>query len=94
MLGLHAILCRKPAAGARQRQLNSVGGSSKSSVSSATTHDDVLKDMVPQLCKPYGLVLECAPPLPLCCTAAAGKRLRSGPPLCVHWAPPSVCIGC
>ena len=65
MLGLHAILCRKPAAGARQRQLNSVGGSSKSSVSSATPHDDVLKDMVPQLCKPYGLVLECAPPPPV-----------------------------
>jgi len=27
-------------------------------VSSVTTHDDLLKDMVPQLCKPYGLVLE------------------------------------
>jgi len=67
VLGLHAILCRKPAAGARQRQLNSAtGSSSKSSVSSATTHDDVLKDMVPALCKPYGLVLECG---------AAARRL-------------------
>jgi hypothetical protein len=35
-------------------------------VSSATTHDDVLKDMVPALCKPYGLVLECG---------AAARRL-------------------
>jgi len=95
VLGLHAILCRKPAAGARQRQLTSMGGSSKSSVSSATTHDDVLKDMVPQLCKPYGLVLECAPPSPsvaplrqasVC--ALAPPSVCIGPPLCVHWPPP------
>ena len=58
MLGLHAILCRKPNAGVRQRQLNTVAGSTRTSISSATTHDDLLKDMVPQLCKPYGLVLE------------------------------------
>jgi hypothetical protein len=58
VLGLHAILCRKPTAGARQRQLNTVAGSARTSVSSVTTHDDLLKDMVPQLCKPYGLVLE------------------------------------
>ena len=62
VLGLYAILCRKPAAGARQRQLNTVAGSAKTSVSSATTHEDALKDMVPPLCKPYGLVLECAVP--------------------------------
>ena len=58
VLGLHAILCRKPAAGCRQRQLNTVSGSARTSVSSATSHEDALKDIVPEICRPYGLVLE------------------------------------
>jgi hypothetical protein len=61
VLALYAVLCRKPQAGARQRQLSSIAGSAKTSVSSVTSHDDALKDMVPQMCRPYGLVLECAP---------------------------------